>query len=1254
MLRRGPSQFTPWLALMLAASSAWAESYTWHLRDVSGARSYWRCAAYSNDGGKAFLGGRFDCVYTSTDGGSSYTQRFPAGPGVRTSALSWYSVASSSDGTRAITCADADYVYTSSDGGATWTQRQPAGATAKAWRSVAISSDGTKMAACASGDYVYYSSDSGANWTKLQPAGATTKTWLGVALSSDGTAIAAAADNDYIYTSTDSGSGWTKREPAGTGVARRWFSVALSSDGSKISGAAYGNYVYTSADGGGTWSARTPAGSGVTKNWYSISSSSDGTKIAVCADSDYVYTSSDGGASWTKREPAGAGVAKVWHCVAYAPNGSKLVTSVDGGYGSNVYQSTDDGATWTLVQPPNIYMRVNAIGLSGNGSKAVASLEQNGHPVYTSTDGGATWTICEPASPSTNLAWRGAAVSSDGTRMAVAASGNYVYTSTDNGANWTKCQPAGTGVTKSWRSVSYSSNGSMLAAAAQSDYIYTSTDNGSTWTKREPAGAGVTKSWQSVSVSSDGSKMVASAVNDYVYTSTDSGATWTQRTPAGAGNTRYFYAVSISSDGASMAAAADNSAGTGDYVYVSSDSGATWTACSPAGTGNPKEFLGVSMSADGTHIAAAAWGDYAYTSPDGGATWTKHEVAGPGAAEKMYGVCYAGDGKSLGLAAQHIYMASRDADPPVVTVSNVAQTYVEDGPATAVDPGLALGSAETGVLLKKATAKIAGNFESGSDRLALSDANFDAAYASGTLTITPKAPAVEHSLATYQAALRAVTFDVTSNTPSTAQRTIEFQVTTSGDVVSNVGSQPLNVQAHNDAPVASDQAVNATEDTAKPITLVASDPENDPLTYSIVTGPTHGSLSGTGANLTYTPDHDYFGSDSFTFKVNDGTVDSNVATVTISIASQNDPPVASDQNVTTAANTAKAIVLAASDPENDALTYGIVDAPTHGSLSGTGANRTYTPDANYSGPDSFTFKANDGSADSNVATVSITVTPPNAPPAVAITSPADNAVFTAGSDVAIAASATDSDGSVAKVEFYEGAHKLGEDTAAPFAFTWTTPPAGAYTLTAVATDNLGAQTVSAGVAIVVNAKPLAAISAAPTSGVAPLTVSFSASGSSDPDGSIVSYAWDFGDGQTATGVTATHVYAASGTFTATLTVVDNRAASSYETVAISVQPAPVLGAPTNLRVAARQGSYALSWVDGSAGEQGFYIERRVGTQPWARIATAGPNATSYVDAFPPSGAIYRVQAFKGAQVSAYSNSAQVQTMTTYRDPNLRW
>ncbi|PYR12683.1 MAG: adhesin, partial [Acidobacteria bacterium] len=220
-----------------------------------------------------------------------------------------------------------------------------------------------------------------------------------------------------------------------------------------------------------------------------------------------------------------------------------------------------------------------------------------------------------------------------------------------------------------------------------------------------------------------------------------------------------------------------------------------------------------------------------------------------------------------------------------------------------------------------------------------------------------------------------------------------------GALNSNVATVSITVTAVNDAPVANAQSVTTAEDTAKAITLTASDVDGDALTYSIVSGPAHGALSGAAPNVTYTPAANYNGPDSFTFKANDGTVDSAAAAVSLTVTPVNDAPVATAQSATTAEDTAKAITLTASDVDGDALTYSIVSGPSHGSLSGAAPNVTYTPAANYNGPDSFTFKANDGTVDSAAATINITVTAVNDAPVAA------NDAYSTNEDTALSVAA---------------------------------------------------------------------------------------------------------------------------------------------------------------------------------------------------------------------------------------------------------
>jgi hypothetical protein len=170
-------------------------------------------------------------------------------------------------------------------------------------------------------------------------------------------------------------------------------------------------------------------------------------------------------------------------------------------------------------------------------------------------------------------------------------------------------------------------------------------------------------------------------------------------------------------------------------------------------------------------------------------------------------------------------------------------------------------------------------------------------------------------------------------------------------------------------PRADDQTVLVCPNIDKPITLTGSDDCNDPLTFSVVNGPLHGTLLGTAPNLTYRPNNGYTGPDSFTFKVNDGLRDSTVATVSITVG---DKPVADSQFVQACRNTDEPITLTGSGVCGT-LTFSVLNGPTHGILLGTAPNLIYRPDTGYEGPDSFTFKVNNGFSDSDPATVSIEV-----------------------------------------------------------------------------------------------------------------------------------------------------------------------------------------------------------------------------------------------------------------------------------------
>ncbi len=198
----------------------------------------------------------------------------------------------------------------------------------------------------------------------------------------------------------------------------------------------------------------------------------------------------------------------------------------------------------------------------------------------------------------------------------------------------------------------------------------------------------------------------------------------------------------------------------------------------------------------------------------------------------------------------------------------------------------------------------------------------------------------------------------------------------------------------NQSPVAVNDTYSTTLNTA--LTLAApgvlgndTDPEGATLTAQLVTGPSHGTLTlNSNGSFTYTPTTNYTGSDSFTYKASDGTLTSGNATVTISILTANQPPVASNDSYSTNQNTALTVAAPGvlgndTDPEGATLSAQLVTGPSHGTLTLTlnsNGSFTYTPTANYTGSDSFTYKASDGTLTSGNATVTISILTANQPP----------------------------------------------------------------------------------------------------------------------------------------------------------------------------------------------------------------------------------------------------------------------------------
>lgn len=246
------------------------------------------------------------------------------------------------------------------------------------------------------------------------------------------------------------------------------------------------------------------------------------------------------------------------------------------------------------------------------------------------------------------------------------------------------------------------------------------------------------------------------------------------------------------------------------------------------------------------------------------------------------------------------------------------------------------------------------------------------------------------------------TFTYTPNANFFGTDTFKYRVT-DGDLTSAEGTVTITVTAVNDAPVAADDTYTATEDTPRIVSTFAqgligndTDVDNTQAQLSIVAGsvtdPANGSVVvNSNGTFTYTPDANFTGSDTFTYRVKDpGNAESNTATVTIIVQEVNDPPVAvGDGYSVDEDNTLNAVASVLANDTDPDTAPGLLKAvnasdPAHGTVTlNQNGTFTYTPDANYFGPDSFTYQVDDGQNLSNTATVSITVNSVNDNPVVA-------------------------------------------------------------------------------------------------------------------------------------------------------------------------------------------------------------------------------------------------------------------------------
>ena len=253
-------------------------------------------------------------------------------------------------------------------------------------------------------------------------------------------------------------------------------------------------------------------------------------------------------------------------------------------------------------------------------------------------------------------------------------------------------------------------------------------------------------------------------------------------------------------------------------------------------------------------------------------------------------------------------------------------------------------------------------------------------------------------------------------------------------------------EGFNDA-YATDEDTVLTVDAASGVLVNDIDPQADPLTAVIARGPSNGSLSfNADGSFTYTPNANFTGVDSFTYRPDDGSSPGNTTTVTINVDPANDAPIANadnysvDQGDTLSVPVATGLLDNDADADGDPLTVTVVTGPSNGTLGlNPDGSFSYTPDAAFAGTDSFTYVANDGTEDSAPATVVINVAAGNAAPVGRSDqfSGVEDTVLTVDAANGVLANDTDADGDPITAELVSGPYggSLVLDPDGSFVFT---------------------------------------------------------------------------------------------------------------------------------------------------------------------------------------------------------------------------
>ncbi|MBW8682939.1 Ig-like domain-containing protein [Chitinophaga rhizophila] len=391
--------------------------------------------------------------------------------------------------------------------------------------------------------------------------------------------------------------------------------------------------------------------------------------------------------------------------------------------------------------------------------------------------------------------------------------------------------------------------------------------------------------------------------------------------------------------------------------------------------------------------------------------------------------------------------------------------------------------------------------------------------------------------------------------------------TGSGGPQQDVKTFPLNITKLNTPPTGTGDSKTTIRNTPVNGSVSGTDADGDPLTFTKGTDPANGSVTvNADGTYSYTPNANYTGNDHFTIRIEDGKGGSTTVTVNIIVTlPPNTPPTGTGDTKTTIRNTPVNGSVSGTDADGDALTFTKDTDPANGTATvNTDGTYTYTPDAGYTGNDSFTIKITDGNGGETTVTVNIIVTlPPNTPP----TGTGDTKTTTQNTAVSGSVSGSDADGDA--LTFTKATDPANGSVMVNVDGTYTyTPDAGflggdSFTIS-IADGKGGTTTVTVNITVILatpppNNPPTGTGDSKTTTRNTP--VSGSVTGT-DPDGDALTFTkgTDPSNGTVVVNTDGTYTYTPATGYTGndsfTIEIADGRGGETTVTVNISVTLPP--------------------------------------------------------------------------------------------------